>query len=230
MYVDLNKLKNILGLIVPSDTSIGIHGIGGECTNELFDNLFKNGIKNNSWGGVLSNFEMKGTYEEMDDYDWQKVWQYCYHVDNNGNTATVIAGIPSFLKDSEGNKYFIGKFPKNNTNFYAKGKEELGASLPINQYVDLTRLFPSEFIVGILFTDTNKNENYFFVNKNYIGYKGLNERNKFFEQIKEKLLNCGAIDVKNIDKYIEQYQRFNPGSEDDLFIRQLKEIIKGKSK
>ena len=45
----------------------------------------------------------------------------------------------------------------------------IGANLTRSRKIPVIAIL--SLIVGILFTDTNKNENYFFVNKNYIGYK-----------------------------------------------------------
>lgn len=225
MPLDLEKFKNILGLLVSPDTSVGVHGISKECTKELFDEIMMNGLNVNGWGGVLSTCVMFGPCDEMQDYDFDRLLNYVYSVDNNGNCANVIVGIPSSFKDKDNNQYFGGIFKAQvKTDFYAKGRDEYGANLPINNYIEQLKKIPSEFIVGVLFYNSNDKQLYFYINKNYIDYKGPTFKKEFFEKNKDMLLGNNVLNLDDIDHYFEIAKRFN--IDEGLFVEQLRKIKK----
>lgn len=183
-----------LYLDIPGDYSIGIHGITGDGDYiEKAEKIMQEGLRNNGWGGILSNVQMFGQKKKMTNNDLKGLVRYFFgQLDHNNKYANIVVAIPDRLSDINDEEYFLGYF--NKVSGYAKGIDKAGDSLPLNQMVEATKMMPKEFIVGYYYSEYNSNEFTFVPNPKFIGFMSEEEQKMFFEKIKDELINKHHLD------------------------------------
>ena len=168
--------------IIPSDYSIGIHGISGENPLEKAKQILENGIKINGWGGILSTAQMHSVLSLLSPEERKSIKEYRYSFDSNGNWANIIVAVPETIKIID-DTYFLGHY-NNCSHSFQKGDDKSGAYLPVTKYTAAIGMVPKEFIVGIAYGNLNSGAINFIPNSEFIAKKTLEDQLLLIEQMK----------------------------------------------
>ena len=220
----MNSLESFLNILCKlNDTySIGVHGVTGEGDYiKKGYSIIMEGLKNNGWGGLLSNVTMLGQLKNFDDNTFATLLNYFYSLDMNERFVNIVVAVPEVIEDSSGKKFFLGHY--NPTRGYSKGVDEAGDSLPLNVLIENISLLPKEFILGFYCGKFNSKKFEFIPNPNFIDYKDEEYKSKFYDLIISEISRLYFRDIDSEILLLERYPRY--ASMNDEYHRQLRDFI-----
>ena len=225
---DVNEFKETLKLMVPTDYSLGIHGITGNNDYEEIARLIvKDGLKFSGWGGVLSSVAMYPQLKDISDDALNKIFNYSYSINDNEQCVNVLVALPNKFNDAFGNEYFLGHYNECNEG-YAKGVDKAGGNLPITKFTEKIRTLPKEFIVGYNVGRANSREFTFIPNPDFIGLKKEEDKQVFFETLLAQGLKDCAYTTTEAEMMINHplFEKFKNGENE--YWKQYQEYLKSK--
>lgn len=187
-----------------------------ELTKEIVEKVIPN-----SSIGVYDYFDIKGIFYPIELYDNEigafEVATFFGNISNNfpwsnflkectNSKSTLILAIPSIMKDSNGEEFFLGEFLEEELNDREHDINSTNAiDIPINHFFKDKKEIPVEFVLGFCsYSDENGFE--FVTNKNYIGFKSQKEQAEFFDSIKDSCIGLKPLNEKTkLDLDYEDY-------------------------
>lgn len=221
---NIDELSDTLNFLIPSDYSIGIHGVTGNAPSylEVADKIMTDGLEFKGWGGLLSNVTMNNQLSQFIDDDYRRIYDYCFSLDEKNTCVNMIVAVPSVMYDSDKNEYFLGHY--NYSDMHQKGDGASGAFLPMTMFTEDIGYLPEQFIVGYQSFNSDSESSNFIPNLDFIGFKTEEEQAQFFDQLLKAGLDKYAYKTE-VGQKLERIVNVETASE---YIKQLLEYYKSK--
>lgn len=163
---------------------IGLHSTQGEDIDNVLNSIMKNGLDIEPRKKILSTVSSFGTCTKISkEYLKQQMMQYSYGKQEKIKQNVIIL-VPSIISNSKGKQIYLG-FPPYDTECYGN---DFRTSCVLDTICsgEVTKgKIPPEFILGYY---TSSNERIIFEkNPNYFNLLSEEQRDKFFDDIEERL-------------------------------------------